>query len=305
MSDKRIRFFCARSKVDEQTQTPTHRNIVKDKRNTVDKLKKFEADHLLSGDILPKSSVDSVRCRDVNNRFPFYLATCRNKRFDAFTPPPDLFSSVSIALIFTFYESNFVISTAESSKSVGFSYEPWLYPVLETLETGIMSKEFVNFMEKFHRMQRVDNGCIFVKVIDCRVVPEMSFTLPVKVGDDVMRHYISQERSQLSPLERESKYVAARNPVICTDPSLSVARVESVVDFREKMWVPHRTGHEEIPKKKHEVKPPPTGMRFEYMRTTDVSIPTSTQEKCAHFLRHSTEQPHPIPPVPPVPQMHG
>lgn len=303
MSDRKIGFFCKRSKVDEQTQTPAQKSTVKDKRSTVDKVREFEADHFISGDILPKTDLDNTRCRDFSNTCPFYYVTLKDERFDVLTPPRDLFKNVQTALIFTFYEDKFTICGSENNKVIGFTYERLFDPILESLETGIMSKEFVTFVvEKFRRMDRIENGHIYVQVVDRRVVPERSYVIPLKAGDDVMRYYISQERSALSALERESRYVAARNPVICTDPSPDVARIECMADFRAKMWTPHRTGREEPPPpKKREVHPPQTGTRFLQIRSTDVAILPSTQEKCAHWLRASTEVVQP----PPTPQMHG
>jgi hypothetical protein len=61
----------------------------------------------------------------------------------------------------------------------------------------------------------------------------------LEMGVSVLQ-YLCENASPEEALEGEARMVLARRPLICTDPSPDVARVQSILDFRKKMWLPRK-----------------------------------------------------------------
>jgi hypothetical protein len=86
-----------------------------------------------------------------------------------------------------------------------------------------------------------NNGCVICKCTDFRFTPAREFTTTLEIGADILPDFCENHDTE-EALEGEARLLKLRRPIVCTDPSPDVARIQSAFDFRKKMWSA-RKGH--------------------------------------------------------------
>jgi hypothetical protein len=165
------------------------------------------------------------------------MTVIHDPRFDPLSPPPNLFPEPP-AVVFEFSDDSVTLIYADGKSSFAESYAPDFFTVFECLETGVMTRACALLLHKRLRCQ-FEEGCVFCKCIDRRVTPTRETSAKLEVGPEVVA-YVCQDVSDGDALHVEASALKLHRPVICTDPSPDVARVQSLIDFRKKMWMCRR-----------------------------------------------------------------
>lgn len=240
---QRVKFFVPVRKREAQTQTDSMRPEKSPPPTVIDRLRASDADWLLQRDPIPSTPIARALVKGFNTRLGFYYTTLNDTKFDALTPPPDLFSDLPIGLVFNFYDTQFFVNIpGTDSTQHCFSYSENIFNVLECLETGILSRELAVIIDKLApRACAYTNGEMVVLVNDYRYGEEArTWRRKLVIGDDVILHYCLSRANDTEQQETEQAIALARHPVLCTDPSPDVARAKSACDFRSKMWTSRR-----------------------------------------------------------------
>jgi hypothetical protein len=225
--------------------------------------------------------------KSYNSRLGFYLAALYEPRFDPLTPPPDLFPDPP-ALVFEFFDATFSVGPPDAEPNFVFRYQPPMFPVLESLELGTIDRDFDALLNRLKC--KCTDGLLICKAIDHRIVPGDEHRTALEIGADIVRRFVEQ-RPPSDPLESESQLLLWRRPVVCTDPSPDVARAQSVIDFRKKMWISRRdrTKEEDVCARRtvKRVERIVTGERIPQTRTR-VDIPETIQQMCSRLASQQT-----------------
>jgi hypothetical protein len=162
------------------------------------------------------------------------VTAIRDPRFDCLTPPIGLFKQKELKVILQFYDRSLAVVDG-TGRTKSLSYGRYSLPLLEALETGVMSWDCVACLKKTIDC-KFSEGCVLCKCVDNRFSPAREFTTKLEIGAEVVA-YFSRNPGLESALEGERHMCRLRRPIVCTDPSPNVARVQSALDFRKKMWV--------------------------------------------------------------------
>lgn len=88
-----------------------------------------------------------------------------------------------------------------------------------------------------------ENGAIVAEISDFRYEHPHIFKMRLVLSEEAKLQYLKQEFSSLKEEDRirlEQEILTLANPSICTDPSPDVARVQSSLDMKQKMWLDHK-----------------------------------------------------------------
>lgn len=221
-------FFDNASTILNQLKTMTLATILFKDEQSLNLTSKYEKDML----------------KNYKKRIELYISCLFDYQFDIFTPPvKGYFEDFDISLFFEFYEPQFkIIANIDSGLSViDIGYDLNALPILECLETGIMSRELFCMLEKMN-FHNYDNGILISKCTDFRLKPNKNFLVKITVGSELINHIssiLNPSNDQIKKLEFEKQALLLQNPKLCTDPSPDVARIYSDIDWREKMWKNH------------------------------------------------------------------
>ena len=133
------------------------------------------------------SKYEESMLKNYKNRMEFYISCLFDPQFDIFTPPrKNYFDNYDIFLFFEFYETQFkIIANVNSGLSVfDIAYELNALPILECLETGVMSKELFCMLEKM-KFRNYDNGNVISKCTDFRLKPKKEFLIKFKAINSI------------------------------------------------------------------------------------------------------------------------
>ncbi|KAK8866631.1 hypothetical protein M9Y10_009597 [Tritrichomonas musculus] len=236
---KKIRFKFSFPTVPHETQT-TLMPIEKKKESTVENMRVSDVKTLLLNEVRPITTFSKSMSQWYNTQLGFYYTAISDPRFEPLTPPKDLYSDIQPGIICNLKEDCYVLSNQHGKKSTSLKYETDLkcLSFMECLETGVISHETLKLLiQNEYNLKNWDNGKIICKVIDDRIQPQKISYVKLEIGPDAIELRNFKTNSTEAKLEFERRTLLYRRPMICTDPSPDVARVQSVVDTRKKMWL--------------------------------------------------------------------
>jgi hypothetical protein len=187
---------------------------------------------IVSQEPRPVTQIELSYLLDFGALVGFFTSGRADDRFDVLTPPPNLFEEIPIGFCALFYDGGFQFALPDGAKPISYESDPALYPLVECFETGIVSRELFVILRKKLQIDPSawEEGRIVCQITDFRSVPPAEFRRLLLVADDVVAYCTGQR------LEGERQVLALVHPTVCIDPSPDVARVQSVIDWRKKMW---------------------------------------------------------------------
>jgi hypothetical protein len=248
MSCPRIRFFCSPPKQETGTQTSICLPTTPSKIPLMERLQTSALEGLLSREVPSLTPLTHLIVDSYNTRLSLYVTMIHDPRFDILTPPVDLFAREQPGVIFEFYDQVFTAVYPEGAQ-ICQVYTPHFFPVIECLETGVITRDCAVLLKETINCHFV-NGCVLCKCVDHRFHPAREITTKLEIGADVLPYFYEKSKKE-ETLKEEMRLLALRRPIVCTDPSPDVARVQSVLDFRKKMWITRkeRTKMEDVVRK--------------------------------------------------------
>ena len=239
---KRIRFkFCNRA-VPHETQT-TFLPEKREENSLIDKLRISDTKTIIENEVRPLNNLTMSMMRGFNARLGFFVTAAYDKRFDPLMPPNDLYKGLKVGFEVFLRNYNFSISPKENLHESAFTsaYHAPFVKFIECLETGLVNKELLKLLNKWN-INLYSNGFMICKCHDNREPTEVVSYLKLEIANEC---FISHALDPLNGLEFERKMVLKKRPLICTDPSPDVARINSIMDFRKKMWYCQRQRYKE------------------------------------------------------------
>jgi hypothetical protein len=238
---------------------------------------------ILLRDVRPFTPLTHLIIDGFNSRLSLYATAIRDPRFDALTPPESLFKRQPIGVIFQFYDQVFA-TLYPNGDVIAQEYSPHFFPVIESLETGVMTRDCAFLLKKTVRCP-FRSGCVLCKCVDHRFTPFREVIVKLEVGGEVVQYFLKGSSTE-ELLESEAGIVKLRRPIICTDPSPEVARIQSALDFRKKMWIARkqRTQTEDVARTPpaQKAKEAPRGVKIGHRRST-VKVSEELIRLCAQY----------------------
>jgi hypothetical protein len=177
---------------------------------------------------------------EFNSGLVVFLATHVDARFDLLTPPDMLFHDFPLGFCANFHNSVLQLTSADDDKKATFPYGQICHPIIDSLETGVVSADLVGLLRKRLAVDPSawEDGHILCAIADFRVDPPGEFLRMLHVSNDAVAYCEKKHRSASAAqaLEGEREILKMLRPVVCLDPSPDVARVQSIVDWRTKLW---------------------------------------------------------------------
>jgi hypothetical protein len=142
-----------------------------------------------------------------------------------------------------------------------------------------------------------ERGEVVAHVLDCRYAQAREFHLRLALGGEALRflcHRAFGGDGGRPALEFERRALLMLHPDICTDPSPAVARMASLIDWRQRMWAPRGKRQTREAVKPVQPHPPAVqpGPRFEYTGYQSLELP----EKLRRLFKEASERNERAPP---------
>ncbi|OHT09980.1 hypothetical protein TRFO_20970 [Tritrichomonas foetus] len=280
MREKKIRFRFSSQTVPHETQTTLLTTNIQKNVPTIDKMRISDTNTLLQNEVRPITTFTRSMMQGYNSRLSFLVTAVSDPRFEPLSPPHEMYSDLQIGFKCQLNDKYFTLSTPNDHHKNDFQYAEHLVSFLECLETGTLTPEILMLLTKL-KVKTWDNGFIICQVIDNRITPKVISYVKLEIGPDVLGLPNFRQPNPEAKLDFERRVLLLKRPMICTDPSPDVARVQSCVDWRKKMWVPTK------PRKKENIEPPPeppkkappvVAAHFTQLRTK-VDIPETLQQR--------------------------
>ncbi|OHS93871.1 hypothetical protein TRFO_02409 [Tritrichomonas foetus] len=258
MSGKAEHFEEEHDETAEQTKPKSHpiAEFFNNGDNILDQMKISTLTSILFKKKIYNDKYDKFIMENYKSRMGFYITTLFNQNFDIFTPPQNYLQNYDSFILFEFYEQLFKMigKNEKNVATIDFGYELNIVPVLECLETGIITKNLYKLIEKM-RFKKWNNGSILAKCVDYRLLPIKEFYKRLVIGPELIDYHSSrllQDSGVKEKLEFEQQALLLANPILCDDPSSDVARINSAIDWRKKIWYNYNPPSKEtMTKKKH------------------------------------------------------
>lgn len=175
-----------------------------------------------------------------------------------------------------FNDNDFTISNLESSTSCKYKYNMSSYNLFDSLETGFISDFFLESVDiNISNNIKYQNGYCVCDVTDFRFKPHIHKRIKLRIDQSNLTKFLnfvlfsksnlmtflsSNDKLRITnetddtktdkinvngltnkdlneiKIKAEKKLILKFHPTVCTDPSPDVARVQSIYDFRSKMW---------------------------------------------------------------------
>ena len=189
-----------------------------------------------------KSLINGYRSHLVLNE-----STYKDERFDSLTLPDFPSDEFSPAIRYELYPEQFILLT-KIGEIAKFPYSEQFFPLLESLETGIVSPLLYGFLDQ-QGFKEWDSGKVLARVTDFRYEPEREEIRLLSMTNQIYDMFINNEPStngltDRQKLEIEQKVLLLRHSTLCTDPSPDVGRAYSIMDNKRKMWAIYRERNE-------------------------------------------------------------
>jgi hypothetical protein len=283
--DNRVHFFCSVQKKEAETQTAFLSHPDAPAPRLIDRLRSSDREAVLLRQLRSFTPTAPAIIDGYNSRLSLYAAAISDPRFDMLTPPPDLFENLH-TVTFEFCDDAVIVTSPEGDAQQ-LSYRPigargW--PLFEPFETQLLTYDLAIYLKKLKC--KFENGFLFCRCVDRRFSPNRVTHLFLLVGPEVVARELMKARAK-EPLDAERQVLALQRPVVCTDPSPDVARVQSILDFRRKMWLNQgeRVREADVVRQAPAPRPPPP--RAPAARVSEsrrrVDIPEDIQRLCVKF----------------------
>lgn len=179
-------------------------------------------------------------------------------------------------IYFEFKDTYFLISNLRADTSCKYSFSINSDHLFDPLETGFFEDHFISSIDNnIFESIRYENGYCICDVTDFRFEPQIHKQIKLRIDQKCIFNHLDSVLSSKSKLlsfittnnkyretnetkidndfdltninvtdedlkdikiETERQILIKFHPTICTDPSPDVARVQSIYDFRKKMW---------------------------------------------------------------------
>jgi hypothetical protein len=240
MCSRVIRFFFPLPRVDRGAQTPLIFTTETTQESILSRLRSSAVHSVISQDPRPTDQRELSYMLEFNAGLVFFLATHIDERFDVLTPPDQLFQDFPLGFCANFHNNLLQLTSADNDKEATFPYGQICHPIIDSLETGIVSADLIGLLRKRLAVDPSawEDGHILCAIADFRIDPPAEFRRMLCVSNDVVAYCEKKHRSA-SPaqaLEGEREILKILRPVVCLDPSPDVARVQSIADWRAKLW---------------------------------------------------------------------
>jgi len=239
MIRRKLCFVCPNKKIDNESQTFFSKRAV---RATLG-LSSGEIEQEIMRNVLlncingngfiSKTIVDSYRSRLVLNISKLY-----DRKFDPLTPAENCFSENQAGLFFSFFNDYFTISIPER-ETLQLQYSFNHFSLFECLETGVVSPDLYATLEMM-RFNGWESGKILVLCTDYRVEYPLRCFIVLHLTSTAIQSFLESKGGSMTreqALKAESQILLLSKPSICVSPTISVSRVQSMCDFRQKMWI--------------------------------------------------------------------
>lgn len=233
--ERKLHFYLPKKTADSGTQTLL--DSPHSGQTITDRLRESSIDLVLHQEPLPASSSARSLLQSLKLGLGYYITQLKDDRFEMLTPPQTLYQDLPAAFFIEFYEATFLVLNGDYSKSVSFEYERAVLPLVEPLETGVLTGALFAVLEKLQVGGYCD-GALLCQVTDFRYDPARVFRMRLAVGSDVIQFHCRRMHKLTADQQEsvEAQALAAAAPCLCTDPSPNVARAFSAMDHRAKMW---------------------------------------------------------------------
>ena len=206
MKEKRIFFFYPPKKVESASQTifnviPSHKKGIINNN-----LAQNTLDSLLLRNTTFQNNFQKSLIQHYSSHLGFYCSLYNDNRFDLLTPPKDLFTDFPISLSFDFFENHFVITNPLTSQFLSFVYSNSIFPILNSIEDGVISTELFVLIEQLHCNSYL-SGILLCKISDFRFSKPIIFKSTLKINSTTLSYKLSLKANitQNEKLEIEKK----------------------------------------------------------------------------------------------------
>lgn len=239
----RIHFFFPSTKVNSESQTPIVYNPIPKNDEIYGQMQEQMMQTLIFQEPKPTNIVDYTYMQGFNKRLGYFISNVNDERFDKLTPPPDLYEDLKIGFTVSLLDKNFIIYRSDAKKpkdpDFNYPYEKDYIPIIESLESGVIGRELIIILKKL-KVNTWEDGRILCQIIDFRFENPITYLRLLSISYNAVNYLdcfnSSKSPSQQQKIETEKRILLLLHPQICTDPSPSVARMKSCLDWRQKMW---------------------------------------------------------------------
>jgi hypothetical protein len=240
MSSRPIRFYFPAPRVDRGAQTPLIFTTEPTREPILSRLRSSAVHAIISQDPRPTGQRELSYLLEFNSGLVFFLATHVDERFDLLTPPDNIFQDFPLGFCANFHNELLHLTSADGDKEVTFPYGQICLPIIDSLETGIVSAGLIGLLRKQLAVDPAawEDGHILCAITDFRVDPPAEFSQMLHVSNGAVG-YCEKKHKGASPvqtLEGEREILKILRPTVCLDASPDVARVQSIIDWRMKLW---------------------------------------------------------------------
>ena len=253
-------FFLPRKKEEDGTQVLFNESQIASEASIEDILFQTTINSMLMTKLIPETSFDKTIINGYSAHLVLNESTYHDERFDSLTIPDFPADEFSPAIRYEMYPEMFILYMKE--EEIGkFNYTQAYFPLLEPLETGIVSTLLFGFLDR-HNFKGWDSGKIIARVTDFRFEPEKEQFRLLSITNRIYGMFIesdtfSHRLTDRQKMEVEQKVLLLRHPVVCTDPSPDVGLSQSIMDNKRKLWAIERERTEKEFKASHKTQPVP------------------------------------------------
>lgn len=235
----RYYFFCPLQKVDNESQS-VMTDIVSPDVSLNETLRNHTIDTVLERSFKKSSKVDELIINNLSKYICFFNNVINDNRFDSILPTNDMFSDLEPSLIYTLGQDKFTISINNNdTKNYVSDYNSKSMEYLEPLGSGYVNSNLYYLIEKAENINWI-SGSIVVRVMDHRTERDETFHILLEMPKDSIHKFLKDKVSDTDYVNSEQKLMLLANPGICLEPNLDVARIQTLFDFRRKMWTINR-----------------------------------------------------------------
>jgi hypothetical protein len=264
---KRIGFFFPSSKATKESQTIIVPEKWQRPGQILARMRECAEKAILSQYPRPSNGIELSYMLDYHRELCFAMGNAVDPRFDLLSKPPNLFEEFPVGFYANFFEEFFQLIGPDKADVVNYTYDQNIITIIAALERGHVSPELLAVFRKRLKIEAWEDGHILCKIVDYRFDPPFEYLRMLEISNEVISAFIvkdsdpKREKSvaKAQQLEAERRIALLVHPRICLDPAPDVARVQSILDWRRKMWMRQRDLEKEdllVPPQKPE-KPPP------------------------------------------------
>jgi hypothetical protein len=198
-------------------------------------------DAVLAQDPRPTNGIELSYFMEYGSRLAYCLSHGTDSRFDLLSSPATGFSYLPGSFSVHLHNDCFQILSSDKDRPVTFPYTAPSIPILESLEDGIVTRELLSILRDRLELEVWEEGRILCRLTDYRLTERREWVRLLRISEEVVTQFLQKRQKQIGPLmpprlDAERKLLSQTYPTIATDPSPDVARFQSLIDWREKLW---------------------------------------------------------------------